>query len=50
MEFADHHNYTDEDIKFLNSVNGMQLITTKKDFVKLEGKMHVEVFVVELKI
>jgi len=40
IDFPDHHNYSEDDIKFLKSIaeeEKAKLITTEKDLVKLQG-------------
>lgn len=53
--FKDHHPYTERDLESLQKIakqQGLQLITTEKDYVKLSGryKDRVQVFKVELSL
>ena len=55
IEFADHYNYTDNDInklKILSKKNDATLLTTEKDFLRLnnDNQKNIEFIKVELKI
>ena len=38
LTFPDHHNFTDTDIQtILKQANGRKIITTEKDYMRLQG-------------
>jgi tetraacyldisaccharide 4'-kinase len=53
ISFPDHYNYTEADLKELRSLAknlNAKLITTEKDYVKINDKRDIECFQVELEI
>jgi tetraacyldisaccharide 4'-kinase len=53
VDFADHHNYSEEDIFYLKDlakVNVAKLVTTEKDFVKLPENFKTEVDCLKIEI
>ncbi|MBF02623.1 MAG: tetraacyldisaccharide 4'-kinase [Flavobacterium sp.] len=42
MTFPDHHNFAEEDIqKILKAAEGRKIVTTEKDYMRLQGKLPV---------
>lgn len=53
VDFADHHNYSEEDISYLKDlakINNAKLVTTEKDFVKLPTDFQLEVDCLKIEI